>query len=382
MPVPTMPPCPPLPSHPAQASARTARPTGPSTRSTASMGKVFPLFNQWGSTKYSPPASSSMGGEYSLMAASPMLSARASLSNRSAKGWMAPLPACHGAAMPSCSPSGSKLKGEYSPTAALPLARVGQSDGSANRLMAPMPALFGATTLSLRRSHNFGPAQSAAVAAGKLKVMESISLKIAVAISEGHYVTDGWAVAHLARHLDLLELGRQSVLDALAKYFGQVMNRPGYLTSCLGCSAHADFGSVRAIGAAIDKAMGQRGHTVTLLLWWLLPPAAQGLLAPYPAPPWAERMPSPSLAGSPSPAQPAPFHPQRSMGGSQEGLMAPSPTNQGATKPSMSLAMPSAPARSTTTPTGSSSAPSPPTTTGGGATAAEHRAATTLFCWV
>jgi hypothetical protein len=296
---------------------------------------------------------------------------------------MAPLPACHGAAMPLCSPSGSKLKGEYSPTAALPSARAGQSDRSANGSMAPMPALFGATTPSLRRSHNFGPAQSAAVTAGKLKVMECTSLKIAVAISEGRHVTNGWAVAHLARHLDLLELGWQSVLDALAEYFGQVMNRPGYSTSCLGRSTHADyFGSVRAIGAAIDKATGQRGHTVTLLLRWLLPPAAQGLLAPYPTPPWAERMPSPSSAGSPSPARQAPFHPQRSMGGSREGLMAPSPANHGATKPSTSLALPSAPACSMMTPTGSSSAPSPPTTTGGGATAAEHRAATTHFCWV
>jgi hypothetical protein len=70
------------------------------------------------------------------------------------------------------------------------------------------------------------------------------------------------------------------------------------------------------------------------------------------------------------------------MGGGPEGLMAPSPTNHGATKPLTSLAMPSAPACSTTTPTGLSSAPSPPTTTGGGATAAEHRATMTLFCWV
>ncbi len=51
------------PSHIAQASAQTARPSGPSTHSQASMGKVSPVLNQWGSTKYSPPASTSMGGE-------------------------------------------------------------------------------------------------------------------------------------------------------------------------------------------------------------------------------------------------------------------------------------------------------------------------------
>ncbi len=74
------------------------------------------------------------------------------------------------------------------------------------------------------------------------------------------------------------------------------------------------------------------------------------------------------------------------MGGSQEGLMAPSTADHGATKPLTSLATPSVPACLTTTPTcpsqGSSSTLPPPTTTGGGATAAEHRAATTLFCWV
>jgi hypothetical protein len=66
--------------------------------------------------------------------------------------------------------------------------------------------------------------------------------------------------------------------------------------------------------------------------------------------------------------------------------MAPSPTDHGATKPLTSLAMPSVPARLTTTPTcpsqGSSSTLPPPITTGGGATAAEHCAAMTLFCWV
>jgi hypothetical protein len=61
---------------------------------------LFPIFNQWGSTKYSPPATSIMGGEDNPAAAPPMPSARVSPFDRLAKGWMAPLPACHGAAMP------------------------------------------------------------------------------------------------------------------------------------------------------------------------------------------------------------------------------------------------------------------------------------------
>jgi hypothetical protein len=93
-----------LPSHHVQASARTARPSGPLTRSPASIGKVSPIFNQRGSTKYSPPATSTMGGEYSPTAAPPMPSAQASPFDHSAKGWMAPSPARHGAAMPSRPP--------------------------------------------------------------------------------------------------------------------------------------------------------------------------------------------------------------------------------------------------------------------------------------
>ncbi len=92
------------PSHHVQASARTARPSGPLTRSPALMGKVSPIFNQWGRTKYSPPATSTMGGEYSPTAAPPMPSARASPFDRSAKGRIAPSPARHEAAMPSRPP--------------------------------------------------------------------------------------------------------------------------------------------------------------------------------------------------------------------------------------------------------------------------------------
>jgi hypothetical protein len=112
---------------------------------------------------------------------------------------------------------------------------------------------------------------------------------------------------------------------------------------------------------------------------------ANGSMAPTLAHHGAE---TPSLS-SESPlslACPAPFHPQQSMGGSQEGLMAPLLTQSGAEKPSTSLATPSALACLTMPPTcpsgGALCTPSPPNTTGGGATMAEHCAATTLFCWV
>jgi hypothetical protein len=155
---------------------------------------------------------------------------------------------------------------------------------------------------------------------------------------------------------------------------------------------------VGELGWFLDKLQG-RWYTVSWLLDEIMEPAAipshpqqrrgggthEGLMAPSPTHQRATR-PSPSSASPPSPARPAPSHPQRSMGGSQEGLMAPSPADHGATKTSTSLATPSVPTCLMTTPTCPSQVLSstlpPPTTTGGGATAAEHRAATTLFCWV
>jgi hypothetical protein len=70
-----------LPSHPAQASAQMARPSGPSTHA-ATMGKVSPLLHQPGSTTYSPPTSTTMGGGYCPTAVPPMLSAPAISSYR------------------------------------------------------------------------------------------------------------------------------------------------------------------------------------------------------------------------------------------------------------------------------------------------------------
>jgi hypothetical protein len=51
-----------LPSHHVQASMWMAQPSRPLTRSPASMVKVSSIFNQWGRTKYSPPTTSTMGG--------------------------------------------------------------------------------------------------------------------------------------------------------------------------------------------------------------------------------------------------------------------------------------------------------------------------------
>jgi hypothetical protein len=63
-------------SHPAQASTRTAQPSGPLTHA-ASMGRVSSLLHQPGSMTYSPPTSTTMGGEYYPTAVPPMLSAPA-----------------------------------------------------------------------------------------------------------------------------------------------------------------------------------------------------------------------------------------------------------------------------------------------------------------
>jgi hypothetical protein len=244
--------------------------------------------------------------------------------------------------------------------------------GRLEGLLAPNPDFEfpGATKPSLLSREIFKRlAQPAAVSAAELEAVEGTSLQIANAISKGRRVTNGWAVVHLVRHMDILWGGQFFALDALTDGLVQETARRGCQNPWPGPSSYAEYPTysacVRALGQAIDKAMDQRGFTVTIVLGWLLIPAAQGLLAPSLEPP-KEIMPSPSSAGSPSPARPAPFHPQRTMWGSREGLMAPSPANHGATKPLTSLVMPPAPARLTTTPTGLSSAPSPPTTTGGG----------------
>jgi hypothetical protein len=106
-----------LPSHPAQASTWTAHPSGPSTHA-ALMGRVSPLLHQPGSTTYSPPTTTTMGGEYGPTAAPPMLLAQASPPDRLAKGLMAP--ATTEAAMPLLSLACPFLPTWSSPTHPLP----------------------------------------------------------------------------------------------------------------------------------------------------------------------------------------------------------------------------------------------------------------------
>ena len=78
------------------------------------------------------------------------------------------------------------------------------------------------------------------------------------------------------------------------------------------------------------------------------------------------------LARPSPPARSTPSHPKRTMGGSSEGLMAPSSVSSRTATPSPSLASPSSPARSP---------PSPPIIMGEGASLAQHRTATVLQCW-
>ena len=87
----------------------------------APMGRVSPSLHQRGNTKYSPPTSATMGGEYSPAAAPPMPLARASPFNRSTKGSMAPPPAQLAASTPSTFPSTRTMGREYGPTAILPM---------------------------------------------------------------------------------------------------------------------------------------------------------------------------------------------------------------------------------------------------------------------
>ena len=206
--------------------------------------------------------------------------------------------------------------------------------------------LNGATMPFLSRSSFFGPGLSAAVPNDVLEKVECTSLQIAVAFSMGRRVPDEWVIAHLAWHCDLLE-GARMALEYLAWSLDRLMNQLRYSRSWLGprlFDPHYCPGHLRAISRTIDKAMDERGYAVTILLWWLIKPTAQGLVAPSSPPPWAERMPPSSLA-----------------------------------LPSMLARLTSTPTRSSQ---GSSSAPTPPTTTGGGAPSATHHAATTLVCWV
>jgi hypothetical protein len=248
--------------------------------------------------------------------------------------------------------------------------------------------------------HFYGPVCGAApVNTTVLANLESTSREIAVAISKRQPVPNTWAIAHLAIHLDHIAKV-PCALEDIALLLDKAIRRPGYSKYQMAThlSNLSRYQCAGELGWFLDKLQGH-WYMVSWLLEEIMEPAAipshpqqrrgggthEGLMAPLPTHQRATR-PSPSLASPLLPARPALSHPQWSMGGSREGLMAPSPADHGATKPSTSLATLSVPACLTTTPTcpsqGSSSTLLPPTTTGGGATAAEHCAATTLFCWV
>ena len=135
----------------------------------------------------------------------------------------------------------------------------------------------------ISRSSFFGPAPSAAVSADVLEEVEGTSLQIAVAISKRRGVHNEWAIAHLAWHCDLLE-GAPMALEYLAWSLDRLMNQLRYSRTWLGSRLFEDqHGHLCAIGRAIDKAMSERGYAVTILLRWLLTPAARvgGALSPF-----------------------------------------------------------------------------------------------------
>jgi hypothetical protein len=169
-----------LPSHPVQASARMAQPSGPSTHATL-MGRVSPLLHQPGSTTYSPPTSTTMGGEYCPTAIPPMLSAPAiSLYHSTAPFSIvhakisqkldqieATLARCTGNLARtlmeplSHSPHPPHCGGSTTPSACdLPSAQASPPDRLAEGLMAPSPATTEAAMPSPSLAHHPTPARS------------------------------------------------------------------------------------------------------------------------------------------------------------------------------------------------------------------------------
>ncbi len=172
-----------LPSHPAQASARTAQPSRPLVH-TASMGRVSPLLNQLGSMTYSPPTSTTMGGEYCPTAVPMMLSAPAISSYRSTaqfsdaiiensrpqNSWakksqrsaqIEAMMARMSMELLSHSPPPPHCGGSTTPSACdLPSARASPPDRLEKELMAPSPATTEAATPSLSLAHPSMPARS------------------------------------------------------------------------------------------------------------------------------------------------------------------------------------------------------------------------------
>jgi hypothetical protein len=191
--------------------------------------------------------------------------------------------------------------------------------------------------------HFYGPARGAApIDTTVLADLESTSWEIAVAISERRPVPNKRTIVHLAIHLDHI-VKVPCTLKDIASLLDKAFRRPGYSKyqmathlsklSCYQCAGE--------LGWFLDEFQG-RWYMVSWLLDKIMEPAAipshpqqsrggrthEGSMAPSPTHQRATR-PSPSSASPPLPAQPAPSHLQRSMGGSREGLMAPSPADHG-----------------------------------------------------
>ena len=147
-------------------------------------------------------------------------------------------------------------------------------------------------------------ADAALVDTKRLANLKATLQDIAIAISKRQFIQYKWAIAYLPRHLDYLE-GALCTLEDLAYHLNHVMTQPG--TQC------PVSRPLCPVSPATTKVQGCWGVSLTRT-------RATGTQFV-------------KQAASPS-------NPQRSMGGSIEGSIAPSPTMQGVVTPSTSLACP------------------------------------------
>ncbi len=105
--------------------------------------------------------------------------------------------------------------------------------------------------------------------------IKETSWETALAISEGCKVPDGWANAHLARHMDFLAR-RELALETLLRHLDKEMKFWGYAEpyqlavhpnqTCYECASE--------IGWALDCVWGKQGYAASWLLRHLLMLAA------------------------------------------------------------------------------------------------------------
>jgi hypothetical protein len=188
-------------------------------------------------------------------------------------------------------------------------------------------------------------------------------------ISEGRHIPFVWGVVHLVRHMDLFA-GHPCALKALSQKCNCELAGQGGTALYQLSHQHSCNHYVDKIGWYLDSFQGKPGYSASWLLSKIMVPAAspshpqwsmggspEGLMASSPATQGAATS-SPNLACSSFPARSSPSHQPRSVGGNK-GSMALLPATQGAATPSMSSAQHSTPAHPTTT--ASSTALSPPT---------------------